>query len=415
MKRGLTICVALLAGAGAATADNWPAWRGADGSGRSAEKDLLTEWDTEKNVRWKVKLPSPGNSTPAVWGDKIFLTQSIDRKGTRRAVLCLDRATGNTLWQQETEFKGKEPTHGDNPYCSASPVTDGERVVASHGSAGLVCYDMGGKLLWKYDVGPLLHVWGNASSPILYGDLAIFWCGPGERQFLLALDKRTGKEVWKHDEPGGDFGKDPKDWRGSWSTPVIVKAGGREELVVNVPYKVKGFDPKTGKELWHCDGAGPLQYTSPVPGPDGVVVVLSGYGGPALAVRCGGDGDVTKTHRLWHHTKGISQRIGSGVVVGEHFYFLQEDGRAFCYEVKSGNTIWQAKLPGKSWSNMVEAGGRIYVTNFQGDCHVIAAEPKFRKIATNNVGEKILASAAVSDGEIFIRSWERLWCVGGKK
>jgi outer membrane protein assembly factor BamB len=395
-----------------ALADNWPAWRGPTGDGHSRDKDAPLTWSRTENVRWKVPLPSEGNSTPAVWGERVFLTQSIDRKGTRRAVLCFDRRNGKLLWQRETPFQGKEPTHSTNPYCSASPVTDGKIVVASHGSAGMVCYDFEGKELWRKDLGELRHIWGNASSPILYGELAILWCGPGERQFLLAVNKHTGETVWQYDEPGGKFGTTNKEWVGSWSTPLLVRVGDRDELILSVPRLLRGFDPKSGRVLWSCEGLGPLVYGSPVCSADGVVVATSGYGGPAMAVKLGGKGDVTKTHRLWHHARGNPQRIGSGVIVGEHYYLLNEKDVAVCLEVKTGKQVWKERLPGTSWSSMVLAGERLYVTNHAGDCHVIAASPKFQQLARNALGERTLSSPALSDCEVFIRTYKNLWCIG---
>ena len=184
------------------------------------------------------------------------------------------------MWKRETIYKEKESTHPTNLFCSASPVTDGERVVAIHGSAGAVCYDLDGNELWRHDVGKLEQVWGNASSPILYRELAILWCGPGERQFLRAVDKKTGAKVWEHNEPGGAYGEKPTEWLGSWCTPIIIRVDDHDELVLAVPDKLKGFDPQTGKELWSCDGAGKLAYTSPVYS-DGVIVMFCGYGGPA--------------------------------------------------------------------------------------------------------------------------------------
>src|SRR5436190_6214936 len=196
--------------------------------------------------------------------------------------MCFDRATGKQLWFRTFSFRGKEPTHDTNPYGSATCATDGERVIASLGSAGLLCVDFAGKELWKKDLGEFIHIWGNASSPVIHGDLVYLWCGPGEHQFLIALNKKTGEKVWRQDEPGGKSGeKGNTDWVGSWSTPIIAKVGDREELILSVPYKVKGFDPKSGKELWSCDGLGALVYTSPVVSSDGIVVALSGYGGPA--------------------------------------------------------------------------------------------------------------------------------------
>ncbi len=405
----------LLACAAVARANNWPAWRGPSGDGHAADKDAPLHWSRTDHVRWKAPLPSEGNSTPVVWGDRVFLTQSVDRKGTRRAVLCFRRTDGKLLWQKETPYDGREPTHATNPYCSASPVTDGQRVIASLGSAGLVCYDLDGKELWRHDVGPLLHIWGNASSPILYGDLASLWCGPGERQFLLAVNKTTGAKVWKHDEPGGKSGKASSEWLGSWATPLVLRVGDHDELILPVPRQLKAFDPKTGKELWSCGGLGPLFYTSPVATADGVVVAMSGFHGPALAVRAGGRGDVTKTHRLWHHTKGIPQRIGAPVIVGDFLYLLNEKDVAVCLEARTGKEVWKERLPGTSWSSLVQVGDRLYVTNQAGDCHVIAASPKFQRLAVNSLGERVLSSIAVCDGDLFIRSYKNLWCIGGGK
>jgi outer membrane protein assembly factor BamB len=399
-----------------AQAANWPSWRGLDGSGHSPESGLPLKWDAKENVRWKVPLPAGGNSSPIVWRDRIFLTQALD-KGARRAVLCVDRADGKLLWQRDTPFQGKESTHEDNPYCAATPVTDGERVIASLGSAGLVCYDFAGNELWRKDLGKLEHIWGNASSPILYGDLAILWCGPGERQFLLAVHKSNGEKVWETPEPGGKSGAEgAQTWRGSWTTPVIAKIGDHDELILGVPEKLKGYDPKTGKELWFCSGLGPLVYTSPVVSKDGIVVAMSGYHGAAMAVRAGGRGDVTKTHRLWHHTQKIPQRIGSPVLVGQHVYMLNENGLAQCFDLHSGQDLWQKERASTSpsWGSLVSAGGRLYVTNHAGETLVFAAGPRFELLAKNPLGERVLASIAVSDSDLFIRSYKHLWCIRGK-
>lgn len=397
-------------------AANWPAWRGPDGQGHSSEKDLPLTWDRTENVRWHIPLPDEGNSTPIVWGDRVFLTQATER-GSRRALMCLSRTDGKQLWQKEVAYPEKETTHATNPYCSASPATDGERVVVSHGSAGMFCYDFSGKELWHYDTGKQEHIWGNASSPVIHGDLAYLWIGPGERQTLLAVDKKSGTKVWTYDEPGGKtgIGKGGNEWLGSWSTPLVTRVGDHEELILSVPGKVKGFDPKTGKELWSCAGLGPLAYTSPLYA-DGVVVAMSGYHGPALAVKLGGTGDIT-SDRLWHHTKAVPQRIGSGVIVGEHVYILNENGIGYCLELKTGKELWQLdqRISGPSWGSMVAAGGRLYVTNQAGDTVVLAASPTFELLATNRLGERVNASIAVADGELFIRTYKQLWCIGTKK
>ena len=407
--------VALLVGmCGTISAANWPGFRGPTGDGISQEKKLPLKWSATENVRWKTALPEGGNSSPVVWGNRVFLTQAVD-KGSRRLVMCFDRANGKLLWQRETRYADKEPTHTDNPYCSATPVTDGTRVIASLGSAGLVCYDYSGKELWRHPVGKLEHIWGNASSPILYGNLCIQWCSPGPRQFLLAVDKSTGKTVWESQEPGGLKGedKDSQSWAGSWSTPIIVKAGDHDELILCVPEKVRGLDPHTGKERWSCGGLSKLVYTSPVHA-DGIVVAMSGYHGPALAVRTGGQGDVTATHRLWRHTEKISQRIGSAVIVDEKVYILNEDGLAQCFELKTGKEVRQKERLSseRSWGSLVAGAGRLYVTNHAGETLVLKADPSFELLAKNKLGERVMASCAVSDGTLFIRSYQHLWCIG---
>jgi outer membrane protein assembly factor BamB len=407
MRPGVAV-MTVLGWAALAAAGDWPAWRGPDGQGHCPEKDLPLKWGKDDNVKWKVPLEHPGNSTPVVWGDKIFLTQA-NKGGAVRSLLCLARADGKPLWQKDVSYDDKEKAWNPNWYCNASPATDGERVVVSFASAGMYCYDFAGKELWKRnDLGKFEHQYGNGASPVLYGDLAILWCGPNEgadaKNFLLAVDKKTGETVWRHDEKEG----------GSWSTPLITKVSDKDQLILGVPHKLKGFDPKTGDELWSCDGLTELVYTSALYG-DGVAVAMSGYNGASLAVKLGGSGDITKD-RLWHHPKNI-QRVGSGVIVGEHVYILEENGRPHCYELATGKEVWQVdeRLGGGSWSSMVAAGGRLYVLTKSGDTLVFAAGPKYELLATNSLGEPTNASMAVSNGELFFRTDKHLWCIGEKK
>ena len=396
------------------SADNWPQWRGLDGFGHSKERNLPVTWSATENVKWKTPLPGPGMSSPIVWKDKVFLTQSLDKAGTRRALICFDRKSGKEHWQRVTEFSGKESTYDPEPhFCSASPVTDGERVVAFFASAGMVCYDLNGNELWRRDLGPCDQIWGTAASPIIYKNLVIHNFGPGERTFLIALDKRTGKDVWKVDIPGGSFGKEPSNWNGSWATPVVAKVNGRDELIAPWPKVLKAYDPATGKELWSCQGLTPLSYTSPLVSGD-VVAQLCGFGGSALAVKAGGTGDVTESNRLWHVEKS-TQRIGSGVVVGEHLYFPNENGIINCVELKTGKTLWAERAAGQTWSSMVYGDGRIYLTNQRGETVVIAAKPVFEVLSRNPLNERSQSSPAISDGDIFIRTYNHLWCIGQKK
>lgn len=411
-------CVLALASvACAAAAENWPAWRGAAMVGQSSEKGLPVKWaaETGENVRWKTPLPGPGMSSPIVANGRVFVTQSLDAEGHQRALMCFDRKDGKILWQRVTEYPETESTYeGEKHYASASPVTDGTRVVCSFGSAGMVCYDFAGKELWRKDLGKMAHLWGTAASPILYGDLAIFNFGPGERTFLVALEKRTGKEVWRVEEPGGKFGHTQPEWLGSWATPVVLKLPDHHELIQMWPDAVKAYDPKTGKLLWTCQGGGKLAYNSPVVTPE-IVVACYGFGGPALAVRPGGQGDVTETRRVWRIEKS-PQRIGSGVIVGEHFYILNAIGTFACIDLKTGMPLWEERVGGSSWGSMVHADGKLYVTNQPGETLVLAAKPQFELIGKNPSGERSQASPAISDGEIFLRTYGHLWCISsGRK
>lgn len=417
-------CVAFLVicGIRPASADNWPAWRGPTADGQSRERGLPTTWSPSENVRWKVPLPGPGNSTPIVWEDRLYLTQATAR-GTRRSLLCLDRNDGKTLWEATVAFDEPEPTHATNPYCSASPVTDGERIVVSHGSAGLYCYDLQGKELWHRDLGPCHHIWGNAASPVIWDNLVFLNFGPGERTFLLAVDKQTGQDVWRAEEPGGKLGdKGNAEWIGSWSTPVVARFGMREELLLSWPGTLKSYDPRTGTVLWTCEGlfkdkgADRLVYTTPLHTPE-VIVAMGGFTGawigvtPPQQLPPAGSPDITQTNRLWRHPSS-PQRIGSGVLVGEWIFIVNEPGTVQCIEWKTGRIRWTERLTGSTWASLVYADGHLYTTSLNGETVVFRPDPdKLDVVARNAIPERTLASLAISRGEIFLRTYDHLWCL----
>lgn len=412
---------ALLFAASPGPASDWPGWRGPDGTGVSPEGNLPLRWSTNENIRWRVPLPERGNSTPIVWGNRVFVTQAIEKEN-RRTLLCFDRANGKLVWDRGTTYSEPDPTHETNPHCSASPVTDGERVIAWFGSAGLYCYDFTGRERWHRDLGPQRHIWGYGSSPILRDNLCILNFGPGERTFLIAVDKGTGQEVWRTAEPGGDSGEtrpgqERPPWIGSWSTPVVVRVNGREELLMSWPKRVAAFDPKTGREWWTCAGLNELAYTSPLfDRKSEIVVAMGGFMGRSLAVKAGGSGDVTGTHRRWHHLK-TKQRIGSGVIHDGYIYILNDPGVAECFELETGRLVWEERLRGRApksdnWSSMVSAGDKLYVINQGGDGFVLQASPNFTVLSTNSLGETTMASLAPSEGQFFIRTYKNLWCVG---
>ncbi len=416
MKLGPSLCILALAPA-LAFAANWPQWRGPDGTGVGTESEFPVTWSKTENIVWKVPLPGPGNSTPIVWNDRVFITQALD-KGARRAVICFDRKDGKVRWQKEIPFAGNEPTHGDNPYCSASPATDGEIVVAWHGSAGMVAYDLDGKELWRKDLGAFTHIWGNASSPVIHGDKIIALFGPGLNAFIAAFDKKTGNEIWRIPLPEAQA-KTPKDYFGAWSSPVIREYNGKTEMLVALPNLLAAYDLATQKQIWTCAGNGPLAYTNPLYSGD-TVIYMSGYNGPAIGVKDGGAGDVTATHRLWRHEKPavpIPQRVGSGVISGDYLYILNEPGTAECMEVKTGKTVWKEQVSTPSWGSMALCGDKLYAVDMKGTCHVLKASPQFSELGKNDFGEAetTRASPAFSNGQIFIRTYKNLYCVGAAK
>jgi outer membrane protein assembly factor BamB len=385
----------------------------------SDEKGVPLTWSATANVKWKVPLADPGNSTPIVFGDKIFLTQA-NKGGSVRSLICFARADGKLLWQKDVEYLPAERAYNPTWYANASPTTDGERVLVSFGSAGLYCYDLDGKELWKRtDLGKWEHTFGNSASPVLYNDVVIQWCGPNDkgRNYLLAVKKKTGETVWEHDEPAG-----------SWITPLIAKVKDQDQIILGQSKDVKGgpeskagylkgYDPATGKELWQCQGLNSYVYTSALYS-NGVAVGMSGYGGSSLAVTLGGSGDITKD-RLWLHPKPANQRVGSGVIVGDHVYMVDESGNVHCYELKTGEDLWkdEQKLKGgTTWGSLVHADGKLYILMRNGSTVVMAANPKFEVLAVNDLkGEQTNSSVVVSNGEIFIRTFRNLYCISEKK
>ena len=572
---GALAVVASAAGS-TARAENWPGFRGPGGRSVSADKGFPVNWGPQQNVRWRAALPGRSNGSPAVWGDRVFVLQAVGNdKDKRRTVMCFGRRDGALLWQSGVTYNEPEPTHPDNPPCSGTPATDGERVVACFGSAGLFCYDMAGRELWRRDLGKLNHMFGNAISPVIAGELVVLNYGPGEGTRLVAVDKRTGDVRWEAPPPKVDpseqkmapsrlggpgmvvaqrfIGQGDKDgdaaldrgemaglaetwfdaldpaksgtvakdqfpqrlaetlpqrsaagapggadaaravgpslfgaadtdkdgaltrdefraafakwfdqWGGgkgepldlnqvldglgallpppqagagsrgagaasgangpggSWSTPIVVRADGRDTVIAGFPNRLAGYDLAGGELLWWCRGVGDAVHPTPVWDEQlGAAVATSGdmSGGFLVAVRPGGRGDVTDTRVLWRHSR-VKGSIGTGVVHDGRLYSVSTDGFAMCADMKTGRQLWRKRLEasgdrGSSWSSLLLADGRIYVPNQSGDVFVIRAGPEFELLATNSVNEPTNASLAASDGDLFLRTDRGLWCVGG--
>lgn len=422
-KLRLTIAVSTLLIVASLTnaAANWPNWRGPNGDGSSPATDLPVHWSATENIRWRVDLPDRGNSTPIAWGDRVFVTQAVGKEHLR-STMAFDLATGRKLWQTGVIHDREETTHEDNPYCAASPVTDGRVVVATYGSAGVFAYDLDGRQLWQRDLGPQVHIWGNASSPVIHGDRVYLYHGPGEHSALYALDLSNGTIAWKvslpEPTPGERFdgfaGRGP-GIIGSFSTPLVATFDGRQQLLLSLPEQLRGFDLAKGTELWHCDGLNPLVYTSPVVHGDSVLI-LGGYFGAGMLVKPGGNGNITDRARVWYEQRSRKNRLGTGVIKDGLYFHLNMDGLAECLEVASNEQVWLERLPvkgakGDSWSSALLAGDRVYFVNQAGETHVVRAARKFEVIASNAIGEPTNSTLIAAGNHLILRTHKGLWCI----
>ena len=416
---------------------NWPQWRGPDGRGVSEEKNLPAEWTGTKNVKWKTPISGRGHSSPIIWGKKIFLTTALDGetipgrtpgvthklsdgsdfvhpdavganlKHTFK-VVCIDRATGKILWER-VAYEGPvhDSRHKKASFASSTPATDGKYVFAFFGTEGLYAYDYNGKLLWKQDLGKL----GTASvgygvSPILYKDLVIMQCDEsGGKSFIAAFDKKTGKQAWRV-ERKVDL---------TWTSPVLVRAGSRMELVTAAAEAVIAYDPLTGKELWRHKGLESNAVPTPVVYND-LIVVTSGYPKKiALALQAGGNGDITGSNRLvWSYNKGTAY-VPSPIAYGEYIYLMTGNGSITALDAKTGKVHYEAARvpkPTTFLASPVAFEDKILLTSEEGDTFVLRAGPKHEVLRTNSLGEPVYASPAIANGNIFIRGEKHLYAIG---
>jgi outer membrane protein assembly factor BamB len=410
----------LALGTCAALGADWNRYRGPDGLGTSPERGLPVKWSSQKNIVWRTKLPGPGTSSPVTAGDRIFLTcytgyaQDTAKPGKqedlRRHVLCLDRKNGQILWTKEFEpvlpehaYQGEGSYHG---YSSSTPTTDGEHLYVFFGKTGVFCFDLDGKQLWHALVGKNTNGWGSATSPVLYKDLLLVNASV-ESGALVALDRTTGKEVWRAPGIGS-----------SWNTPLLVKLPSDDiELVVSVQDRLLGLNPDTGKELWHAEGV--HSYVCPsVVAHDGVVYAIGG-GSTSLAVRAGGRGDVIKTHTLWRLNKGSN--VSSPVHDDGRLYWAADHGGVvYCQDAATGRVVYQERLrppPDIIYASCLLADGKLYYVSQHHGTYVLAAGPEFKLLAHNVIDDdtsRTNASLAVSDGQLLLRSDQYLYCIGNR-
>lgn len=418
MRHGLAI-LACLATAMPALAADWPAFRGPRGDGTADAARVPFKWAPDENIRWKVPLPQPGNGSAIVVGDRVFVTSAEDPTGQRLSLICHRLLDGSLEWKQTVEIDREMPTHKTNPHAGTTPVADGQTVVVWHATGGLHAYALSGEKRWTRDFGEFRHIWGYGTSPILHGGRVILHSGPGKRVFVAALDLQSGETIWQTEEPVEGDGSNTPDRRyfGSWATPVVAKVGGQDQLIVAMPTRVVGYDPRDGKALWWCSGlrhgGGDLAYSSPLI-VGNLCFMTGGFSGPAMAFTLGGTGDITDTARLWR-TEKSPQSIGTGLVVGEHVYRPNAGpGTIECLDPWSGKVLWQDRgAGGNYWSSMVLAEGRAYATAQNGK--TVVFEPQsagYVELARNDVADATNATPAVVDGALVLRGQKSLICIG---
>ncbi len=385
-------------------ADNWPRWRGAEGQGHSGETNLPTAWD-DSNVVWRSKLPGSGQSSPVIWGNKIFLTGSL-QNGGERLVFCIDRQTGKILWQQTAWTGEPEPSHKMNNWASSTCATDGKHVIAFFGKGGIHCYDVEGKHVWSRDLGPFKGPWGTAASPILVGNKVIQNCDADDTSYLLALDKATGKELWRT----------PRKVVRGWSTPILIKTDKREELVMNGHYGTAAYDPETGKELWFNEGSTGRGSPTVVTAGD-LIIAVNGRPGSMYAVRPGGSGTVNASHEVWRVERKGGRDLPSPIVVDDFLFVVNLDpGIGTMYRASTGEELWKARMGGRFSSSPIAAGGLIYFVSEDGEAIVIKPDVKPVIVSRNAVNcsdeEIFRASLVPHDSQLLLRSDTVLYCIG---
>ncbi len=432
------LCVLPLFWTQASEEGYWSYWRGPAADGM-AVGDAPLNWSDTQNVRWKTDIPGRGSSSPVIWGDKIFVTTAV-QTGTppkleqpaepaaktpanktpfgdsgpqvehEFRVLCLDRNTGKTLWERTSitavPHEGFHGTYGS--FASNSPVTDGKHVYAFFGSRGMYCYDMDGNLVWKKDFGVKMRMrmaFGEGMAPVISGARLILVFDHEDDSFMVMLDKNSGEQIWRVD----------RNETTNWAAPLVVEYEGQKQIIVNGTTKVRCYDFESGELIWECSGLG----SNPIPQPvvqEDLVLVMTGHRDPNLmAIRLGGKGDLTGTDAIvWSQTRGNSY-TPSPVLHDNRFYALTDNGMVSCYNARTGEPYYhQVRLP-KAYSfksSPVGANGKLYLASENEDVIVLRMGEKFEVLATNTMADQMfIATPAIQDGEIYLRSQTTLFCI----
>lgn len=384
----------------------WPRWRGPLQDGHTLQKELPERW-SDKDIAWQTELKGAGQSSPVVWGNSIFLTTALD-KGRQRVMFCVDRTTGKVRWEHVAWTGEPEPSHLMNGWASATCATDGELVFAFFGRGGLHCCTVDGKPVWSRDLGRFESPWGTSACPVLVGDLLIQNGDADADAFIMGLDKKTGKTVWTTPRPNN---------RG-WSTPIVVEAGDRTEVVVNGHAGVRAYDPQTGQELWFCKSFNGRGEPTVTPA-GGLLCTVNGLAGDIYAIKPGGSGDVTGSHMAWHTPRRGSRDCPSPIVIGDYMLVMDMKGIVTCYQPSTGRELWKHRIGGNFSASPVAINGLAYFISEAGTTYVIrpgnAPEVIAENVLKSEPEELFRASITPIDGQHYIRSTRRLIAIGQRK
>ena len=389
----------------------WPRWRGPSGQGLAVGSGYVDKWSATENVKWKTKLETTGNGSPIVWANRIFLVTG-SAEGERRGIAAFDRATGKKLWETFAPDTNKQPVNLKNGHASSTATTDGRLVYAYLGPKGVMAVDFAGKLAWHATVGPMMAPHGPGGSPLLYGskgaaapDRLIVFQDHQKGGFIAAFDAKTGARRWwtNRTETTG------------WGTPIAIRAGARDEIIVSSFRAIYAYDPDNGEVLWKVTHPNPEVIPTPVVG-FGLVLASGGRPGPILAVRPGGSGDVTSTHVAWQSPKG-APFVPSPLLYGDELYMMNDQASILtAYEPKAGTVLWQGRLGQVVQSGFsaspVGVDGKVFLTNEGGETFVVKAGKTFELLHVNNLDEPVLASPAMVDGTWYFRTPFHLMAVG---
>lgn len=394
---------------------DWTHFRG-PAEGSSDDRGIPTSWSDTVNRAWKTDLPGPGTSSPVFFGDQILLTcytgynvpgsDAGEPADLRRHLIALDRQTGKLRWNTPIKpaLPEQDRIRDGHGYASSTPAVDHQRIYCFFGKSGVFAFDHQGKQRWQTNVGEGLHGWGSAASPVLFEDLVIINAGV-ESESLIALDNATGKERWR-----------VRKIRETWTTPVIISyPAGEPELIIAMQGRVLGLDPRTGEERWTCANDITWYIVPTVVSDAGTIYGLGGRSGVAsFAIRTGGKGNVTESHRLWTAKKGSN--VSSPVLHEGRLYFMNDSsGIAYCLDAKTGDIVYEARVPkaDQIYASSVRVGDRLFYVGRSGKTFVVAVKPEFELLATNQFNDRSLfhASPVATDGRLFLRSDKALYCL----